>query len=472
MRTRQTICVWLSGLLFIAGSVQAQSGEELISMGDRLAEQAKYTEALTRYKEAYEKILTGMRGLPFKESVAPNFMERSALQEHMKRLFHEEMSDSEIALADASLKVFGLVPLDFNTEKMVLDLHAEEVAGFYDPKRKQIFLIQETEKPQKPGLLARLLGARSGFDKEEQKSTLSHEMAHALADQHFDLVKLTEAVEQDDDRSLALQALVEGEAMLVMMAELERAGGGDPQAMIKASPAAIDFTFRLMQGILPFASGKSFRNAPAIFRETMVFPYLKGMVFILHLTNASGWERVNEAFRHPPRSTEQVIHPEKYLVEVDEPTELVLPPLGDAVGVDWTELGQNVLGELQISILLRRHWGVRAAAGWDGDRYAVFRGPEQDLGLVWYTTWDSESDAQEFAGAYSRYLSTRLDLTEPRSTLNQESRPPAVADRLRFAQAGRAYQIERRGQDVFVIEGFSESQLERIASALEHVGRK
>src|SRR5262245_7446076 len=410
-----SLAVALFALLFVPQSLVAQSGKELLAQGDKLADEGKYTDALTRYKEAYENILPDLRGLKFEHSVEPRFMERSDLQAHMQMLFREDTSDEELELTDASLKIFGFVPPSFKTEETVLNLYSEEVAGFYDPKRKQIFLIKEPEKPQKaqkPGLIARLLGAKSGFDKDEQKSTLSHEMAHALADQHFDLVKLQDKADSDDDRSLALQALIEGEATLVMMAEMERANGGTGKEILSASPAAMDFSFRIMQSFLPFAAGKTFRTAPPIFRETMMFGYLKGMVFLLHLTNDNEWERVNEAFRKPPISTEQVLHPEKYLKQVDPPQAITIPPLGDLVGPDWKELGQNVIGELQLSVLLRKHLGTKAAAGWDGDRYAVFKGPGDKLALVWFSTWDSESDAKEFASAYWRYLGTKIGVSD------------------------------------------------------------
>jgi hypothetical protein len=460
-------CLALIAFCFLPRGTFAQTGKELLAEGDRLADQAKYTEALTRYKEAYEKILPGLRGLEFKHTVEPQFMERPNLQAHMQKLYHEDTTDQELELTDASLKVFGFVPPDFKTEETVLNLYAEEVAGFYDPKRKQIFLIKEPERPQKtqkPGLIARLLGAKTGFDKDEQKSTLSHEMAHALADQHFDLSKLTDATEGDDDRSLALQALIEGEATLVMMVEMERANGGTGKEMLKSSPAAMDFSFRLMQSFLPFAAGKTFRSAPPIFRETMMFGYLKGMVFLLHMTNQNEWERVNEAFRKPPLSTEQVLHPEKFLGEVDEPQAIDLPPLGPVVGDGWKEVGQNVIGELQLSILLKKHWGAKAAQGWDGDRYAVFKGADDRLGLVWYTTWDSETDAEEFAGAYSRYVITRLGIGD--GAAGRDANPPSIPEKYRLEHQGRAYDIVRRGDDVVVIDGFSPKEADDLVNAV------
>jgi hypothetical protein len=124
-----------------------------------------------------------------------------------------------------------------------------------------------------------------------------------------------------------------------------------------------------------------------------------------------------------------------------------------------------VLGELQMSVLLRKQWGNRAAAGWDGDRYAVFAGPKEDLGLVWYTTWDSESDAKEFASAYWRYLGVKIGISEARSGSNEPS-PPEIADRVNITHSGRSYCVLRHAADVIVIEGFTDQLTESLAAAV------
>ena len=128
--------------------------------------------------------------------------------------------------------------------------------------------------------------------------------------------------------------------------------------------------------ISPFISmlggGKTLRTAPPIIAESMIFPYFRGMVFCAALANEGGWKAVDEAYLSPPSSTEQIIHPEKYRSKLDLP---IIIDLGELKpGAAWKELGRNVLGELQTSIMLGRA-GPKAAAGWDGDRYAVFESP-------------------------------------------------------------------------------------------------
>ncbi|MBI3463878.1 MAG: hypothetical protein HY000_12600, partial [Planctomycetes bacterium] len=257
----------------------------------------------------------------------------------------------------------------------------------------------------------------------------------------------------------------------------------------------------LLKGFLPFATGKTFRTAPAIFRESLIFPYFKGMVFILHLTNRGGWEPVNAAFRDPPTSTEQILHPEKYREPRDVPTAIALPDMKAVIDEAWKKLGENVLGEFQISILLT---GVKdaaqASAGWDGDRYAVFEGEAGKLGLVWLSTWDRPEDAKEFATAYARYLQEKKlatpsapplrkalpapplrkggqggvkakDAAKP-SEEGKTPESPAADLTLRVSRNGRVYHIQRKDADVAVIEGFSDAETDRLLEIVFNAEKK
>ena len=170
--------------------------------------------------------------------------------------------------------------------------------------------------------------------------------------------------------------------------------------------------------LMPMAGGASLREAPVILSETMIFPYLRGLVFCARLTNDGGWKALDEAYREPPLSTEQILHPEKYRAKPDPPTPIDLGTLEPGDG--WTEVGRNVVGEMQLGVLLRRHGGKAAAAGWDGDRFAVFEGPGGRLGLVWLSTWDTEDDAQEFARGYARFQATKAG----RRRARRRRRPP------------------------------------------------
>ncbi len=449
-----------------AAASSPRNAQKLLAEGDRLAKKKDYPGALLRYKDAYEQIVPKLRGLEFKRSVKAKLMTRDELKIHMAKLLREEFSAAEMHLLDRTLKVFALAPMKLDVEQTLINLYTEEVAGFYNPANKNLVLIKEADKPKKRGLLELLLGSSPAFDTEEQRTTLAHEMTHALADQHFDLHALHLATRSDDDMALALSALIEGEATLLMFAEMSRDDGDaraeDAQAALHMSPRYIDFAFVALKAFLPFAGGKTFSSAPLILRESLLFPYHKGTVFLLHATNGGDWKPVNAAFRDPPTSTEQILHPEKYFgKQRDVPTEVALPKLGDAVDPSWKELGGNVQGEFQIAVILAGVAGAnQAAAGWDGDRYVVFENDKDRLALVWQTTWDSPEDARQFAAAYAKHLRKTLKLKSKPSDKDQPE--PAFQAVVQIENAGQLHHVECRERDVAVIQGFSSDETRRL----------
>jgi hypothetical protein len=147
-------------------------------------------------------------------------------------------------------------------------------------------------------------------------------------------------------------------------------------------------------------------DAPYVIRRGLMFPYEEGTEFVTRIHDRDGWEGINRAFRKPPQSTEQIMHPERYIDQLDEPVEVRLPRLGRRLRRDWTLVEDNVMGELNTQILFRRHLGNwrsrKPSRGWDGDRFRVYRNPDDgSMIMVWSTVWDSGKDADEFFDAYA-----------------------------------------------------------------------
>jgi hypothetical protein len=156
---------------------------------------------------------------------------------------------------------------------------------------------------------------------------------------------------------------------------------------------------------------------PFLFEREMSFIYMNGLQLARALHKRGGWDALNEAYAHPPASTEQVLHYRtKYLGERDEPTPVELPDLSEAVGESWTLAADDVLGELYVQTLFRHQLSFARARkpsrGWDGDRLHLYLPADEAGGayvLVWSTVWDTGQDAAEFAEAYERVLRKKLD---------------------------------------------------------------
>lgn len=205
-----------------------------------------------------EKLLPGLRKIPFKHEVKRDVTKRENMKALILKEIDEDMSPEEFRANELAMKAFGLLPRNYNLRETLAKVYAKEVAAFYDPKTKTMHLIEEPKMAAKkaPSFLERLFGKTGDFDKDENKTVIAHELTHALADQHYDLDAMQEAVKKDDDRSLALEALIEGEATLAMFGVGMDDWNGDD--IIRLPAERMEFTFNLLAPFMPMlGAGKA-----------------------------------------------------------------------------------------------------------------------------------------------------------------------------------------------------------------------
>jgi hypothetical protein len=293
------------------------------------------------------------------------------------------------------LALLGLIPFGSDPAGAVESMIASQPAGLYLPRADRLEIVaREHFRSEVIEVVGLFVGRDLTFGE-----IVSHELTHALQDQHFGLDHPPQAAE-NQDAQLAHVALVEGDATLV---GFELGVGGlvaDPEDFVNfARKHAPDMGERV----------------PAYMQERFKFPYLDGSNFVLALKKQGGWETVNRAYRNPPRSTEEVLHPEKYRTGDDPPR---LPDLSDLTVTGYQPIYQDTLGEFGIRILLsgaNRKLAARRAAGWGGDRAAVFeRTKGGGLLLVWVTDWDTPADAAEFMDGMEEVLSARTSAERSR----------------------------------------------------------
>jgi hypothetical protein len=364
-----------------------------------------------------------IRGLDALPDIDDIVLTRDELVQRLPTMISEDLDPSELKGATRALIALGLLPEGSDLMDLSLRLLGEQVAGFYDPLTDEMIVVVDGN-----------FGAEAYY--------YSHEVVHALQDAYLDPDDLMEEVTTDnDDESMALAALYEGDAVLTSTLYLER----HPEL-------ALDL---LRDGQVGNAE---LGSAPAAMVVTLVFPYLSGQPFVNRLYEAGGWDAVDAAYADVPTSTEQILHPEKYL-ERDHPVTLTLPAPVETLGSGWDEVHQNTLGELQIALLLANlpaggglnmvtgqynipAPALNAAAGWDGDRYALWSNADGDDVLVWRTAWDTEQDARAFAAALARYEEGRWH-----GIFNGES-----ADDIALVTDEVAARLLLRGNEVFYVQ--------------------
>jgi hypothetical protein len=382
--------------------------------------------------------VANLRGLEPKRSVAKGVLGRDAIGAKLRERIGKEYTPEEVRVEARTLKRLGLLPADADYEKLLIDLLMEQVAGFYDPYERQLYI-------------ADWLGM------ELQRPALAHEIEHALQDQYFDLKGFSEPIKDDGDRQLARSALVEGDGTAVMLEFVAQSLGLD-LAKLKAPSVMDQLGSQLAAGAMN--QSPVFTRAPRFLRETLIFPYFAGMNFVLKLRGSGAWSRVDELFKRPPESTEQVIHPDKYVAH--EPPVPVVPAPIEALAPAKV-LRRDVLGELEFRVLLssRLDDGVagRAAEGWGGDRLVVYGEPDANDGkapplpsLVDLSTWDTVKDAEEIESALRALFALQTGRPDP------HGKAAAV-----FEQGGESWFVERRGQSVLALFGVPSSSRAAVA---------
>jgi hypothetical protein len=329
-----------------------------------------------------------LRGMKFKESVAVKLTDKKGFLEYARSRQAQTESPAKLARDETVAKLLGLIPPGMDYQAEMMKILEEQVGGFYDPGSNTFFLMDT-------------------FTGGVAKIILAHELTHALDDQHFDIDGTLAKCGEDTDATLAFQAVVEGSGTgLMNQWFMKHRAEVTPQDLMAAQS--------LGEEVLA--------QAPPYMWKPLLAVYLTGDAFLVRssgmnvLATASTTADIKTTFASPPRSSEQILHPKKYWDESqrDDPVRVSIPT--ETLPEGWRLAGVDTLGELYLALVttpIAKRTGLdltnpmsilgveytnKAAQGWGGDRLVLLRrGDDAMLQLV--TAWDTEKDADEFAGA-------------------------------------------------------------------------
>ena len=311
--------------------------------------------------------------------VKPQLVTREEMAAYIRSAIKSEEQE-ELAKTQELYWLLGLLRPSVELYPLYLDLLGEQVAGLFDLDTEDLLVVA--------GALP--LDALS-------KITLAHELTHVLQQQRFDARTLVAASEVNQDRALAMLALLEGDATL-------------------SSVVYITTNLDLMEILALGAEGASgatpvYDKAPPVIQKTLLFPYEAGLGFVTALRQGRGvWRPVNEAYGRPPVSTEQILHPARYLAG-EAPKKVALPPVLPLLTGDWELLLEDVMGEFILRTYLEsgvaKPAAARAASGWGGDQFRLLRDSAGGRIFVMFHQWDTGNDAQEFFDVYEEFTDSR-----------------------------------------------------------------
>jgi hypothetical protein len=310
------------------------------------------------------------RGLEFREPVRATLLDDEAFS---ARVQEDAVDDiAELEETEQVLAAFGLLEPGTDLVAILSSFLGQGVVGQYDPDSGELVVRGAALSPY-------------------VRITLVHELTHALDDQHFELDRpvLDDA---DDESGFAFGALVEGNA--VRIEDQYRDTLSDDEL---ASAEAEE---------LRLGEGLDLTGVPRVVPGLIAFPYVFGPTMVGALDEAGGEARVDEAYREPPITSEQVLDPAQWLAGDAEPTVVPPPESGGEV------FDQGVLGLWGIVLLLEEELGqddaIAAAQGWGGDWYVAWRDGDETCVRSTFVM-DTDDDLRELASGLDEWAAAQDD---------------------------------------------------------------
>jgi len=290
------------------------------------------------------------------------------VEENWGRKFAEESSE-ELQVEEEIYKALFLIPQNLSLAEVMVEQAGATMAAVWEGN---LYVVREHFNP---------------FDKLSAEQTLAHEIMHMMQEKYF---RSPEALFHDELQAWA--ALIEGDAGFTADKYIEEAIGrpiiSNSAAFLSTSSNKLSFPSHLL-GV----------KMPESLIELWLFRYRYGESFVSALYSAGGWERVNAAYVNPPLTSEQILHPEKYL----EGEGFVLVDSISLNSSDWDLVKTERFGEHLIRVMLSSHIprddAIKAAEGWRGDNFTYYKKEENHL-FTWKIVWDSERDSVEFFDSF------------------------------------------------------------------------
>ena len=317
------------------------------------------------------------RGLAFTEPVDVELAGEGEFQRRLLEDFDEGVD--ELRETEVLLKAFGLVGQDVDLVEAMRTLLDAGVVGFYDPETDELVVRGTALTPY-------------------VRTTIAHELTHALDDQRFDLDR-PEYDEADDEIDFGFSALVEGNARRVE--DAYRAGLSDEDQLDAAAEE------------LSLGGGLDLGDVPLVLVDLISAPYGLGHDFVVQLIDDGGQQALDGAFAAPPRTSEQVIDPASY--EAGEGgIEVPVPAVSGRV------VDEGMAGQFLIQVVLADGLGAdharEAATGWGGDVVVAWRDGQRPCATL-AAVGDDPGETAELRGAFEDWAAEKAPAAGPDVTI-------------------------------------------------------
>lgn len=374
---------------------------------------------LTKLVDSIKVEIVKLRGFKAEDKIKKEIKSKAEVKKYIFNYIKDSRQD--LINEGKVLIKLGLLPSYVSYPEMLAQIFIN-VSGYYDPKEKVVFIAE-------------------GISKEQQEFVLAHEITHFFQDKVVDLNSFGKN-KNNSDEAIAYASVIEGEAFALAIDYLLR------EKNIEFTALTDLFTSYLMY--------MGFSGDLNAISSLYIFPYIQGLSFLREIRLVYPWTYMKEVYKNPPSSSEQIIHPEKYIKEKDEPVSIKLSDVSALLGSSWKKIYENTLGELIYSLILQGSGDLVGSTlgseGWDGDRILCYESVDSgNIILIQLSTWDSFQDAKEFLWAYNEVIKNKY--------LEEETVDAKELNCLVWDTEDGIALIEIKDKNVLIIEGLPNYEL-------------
>ena len=389
------------------------------------------TEKQVLYEDAVQEVFAEIvplvltvRGLPHVD-IAPGFMDREEFVVYLSNVVAADYDRADIELDNIEWNLLGILAPGEDMVTLQLDLLGQDVLGFYDEDEKTMFVVTDDVS-----------------DTSVLRFVLAHEYVHALQDHFFDLGALEEELGTHNIDALnAFVALVEGDATVSGISAYYRS-----------------IALNELDDVIIESDGPRFpasSRAAGFLGELLKFSYEAGSSFVAQMVSIGGWERVNEVYSDLPRSTEQILYPDKYLKR-ELPRDLDFPDLSITALPGWVETRRNVMGVFFLDLLFGGYTVGQFIDGWVGDEYAIYERGMDNL-MILKMQWEDPAGNHFWDNAKVFLLKDHLDM------YTSEVADTWISSHLVTWQKGlRSARLFRDGVNIYLVVGTDSNAVDRV----------
>jgi hypothetical protein len=398
---------------------------------------AQSPNALTAAAAPIYQELAALKGMTAPGAPPPVLLKsRAETRRFIEQELDRRYTADRVEAERKGMVAWGLIPPAYDLRRLFVEMMQEQLAAYYDPRAK-VMVLADWLPP------------------DQQQVALVHELVHALQDREVSLETFLAPRPSAGDQVLARQALIEGEAVGLSFELVLKSQGAELTSLPDLGP--------LKALAASGAAGATIAAAPKFLRDLLTFPYIEGLTFVFELRKREPWSAISALYRDPPRSTSQILNPQKRLGTREDPVSITLPDLGAiAPGVKEVmtdELGEFGLGAM-LGLQLGEPAGLAAAAGWRGDQYRVWEDASGRLSLIYLVAMESEARARSLAAAYTTALEKR------RTELVGKRVSDATGPRSTWRDGERISLVEVRGPELLAIEQMPSARADAAREAI------